>query len=96
MNKNQKWCGVYPVMPVKSLRRFFHFIKKITIPSLKNIKVPTLIIQSSADKIVSPDSAQYLHEHLGSEDKRVLMVNGSGHTLAVDEKRGLIYMGKKK
>lgn len=82
---------VYPVMPVLSLRRFFHFIKKITIPSLKNIKVPTLIIQSSTDRIVNPNSAQYLHEHLGSSDKRILWVNGSGHALAIDDKRGLIY-----
>ncbi len=82
---------VYPVMPVPSLRRFFSFIHKITIPSLKNIKAPTLIIQSSADKIVDPRSAQYLHEHLGSEDKRVLWVNGHHHALAIDEKRGLIY-----
>jgi carboxylesterase len=82
---------VYPVMPVPSLRRFFAFIKKITIPSLKNIKAPTLIIQSSADRIVNPNSAQYLHEHLGSSDKRILWVNGRHHALAVDEKRGLIY-----
>ncbi|OGY43857.1 MAG: hypothetical protein A2729_05230 [Candidatus Buchananbacteria bacterium RIFCSPHIGHO2_01_FULL_39_14] len=82
---------VYPVMPVPSLRRFFNFIKKITIPSLSKIKVPILIIQSSADRIVSPDSAQYLHEHLGSEDKRILWINGSHHALAVDDKRGLIY-----
>ena len=82
---------VYPVMPVPSLRRFFHFIKKITIPSLKAIKTPTLIIQSSADKIVNPKSAKYLHEHLGSKDKRILWVNGSHHALAVNDKRGLIY-----
>ena len=81
----------YPVMPVESLRRMFTFIKKITVPSLKDIKAPTLIIQSSADRIVNPISAQYIHEHLGSVDKRVLWVNGNHHTLAVDEKRGLIY-----
>ena len=84
-------CGVYPVMPIPSLRRFFNFIKQITIPSLEQIKAPTLIIQSSTDRIVSPASAQYLHEHLGSNDKRILWVNGSQHTLAVDDKRGLIY-----
>lgn len=82
---------VYPVMPVPSLRRFFSFIKKITIPSLKSIKAPALIIQSSADRIVDPRSAQYLHENLGSADKRILWVNGHHHALAIDEKRGLIY-----
>lgn len=82
---------VYPVMPTVSLRRMFKFIKKITIPNLAKISAPILIIQSSADRIVNPSSAQYLHEHLGSADKRVLWVNGNNHALAIDEKRGLIY-----
>ncbi|MFA6255340.1 MAG: alpha/beta fold hydrolase [Patescibacteria group bacterium] len=82
---------VYPVMPIASLRRLFKFIKKVTIPNLKEIKAPCLIIQSSADRIVNPSSAQYLHEHLGSTEKRVLWVNGNNHALAIDEKRGLIF-----
>ena len=82
---------VYPVMPIPSLRQFFKLIKKITIPNLSAVKAPALIIQSSADRIVSPSSAQYLHEHLGSADKRILWVNGHNHALAIDEKRGLIY-----
>lgn len=82
---------VYPVMPTKSLRRFFYLIQKITIPSLESIKVPTLIIQSNADRIVNPNSALYLHEHLGSLDKRILWVNGNNHALAADEKKGLIF-----
>lgn len=82
---------VYPVMPVKSLRRFFTFIKKITIPSLPKISVPTLIIQSSQDRIVDPNSAQYLHENLTSSDKRILWINGNNHAFAIDEKRNLIF-----
>lgn len=83
---------VYPVMPVESLRRLFTYIKEVSAPKLLgNIKSPTLIIQSSADRIVHPDSAQYLHEHIGSKDKKVLWVNGSHHAIAIDEKRGLIY-----
>ena len=82
---------VYPVMPVKSLRRFFHFFRKITPRSLPKIKAPTLIIQSSHEKIVNPDSAQYIHEKLGSQNKRILWMNGSTHALTITEKRGLIF-----
>ena len=82
---------VYPVIPISSLRRLFSFIKKHTIPNLKDIKSPTLIIQSSADKVVNPNSAQFIHENLGSEDKRILWINGCSHALAIDEKRWVIY-----
>lgn len=82
---------VYPVIPASSLRRFFYFVKKITIPNLAKVQAPTLIIQSSSDRVVHPKSAQYLHQHLGSANKRILWVNGTSHALAVDEKRGLIF-----
>ncbi|MDD2807619.1 MAG: alpha/beta fold hydrolase [Patescibacteria group bacterium] len=82
---------IYTVMPIPSLRRFFKFISQYTIPILNSVIVPTLIIQSSDDRIVDPLSAFYLHEHLGSDDKRILWVNSRHHTLATDDKRWLIY-----
>ena len=81
----------YPVMPNASLRRFFSFIKNITIPRLQQIKTPCLIIQSHHDKIVDPASAQHIHEHLGSTNKKIFWLNGSTHALTIDEKRGLIF-----
>ncbi len=82
---------VYPVIPVKSLRRFFWFIKHKTIPSLTRIFAPTLIIQSTFDRIVDSKSAQYIHEKLASNNKRIFWLNGSTHALAIDEKKELIF-----
>ncbi|OGY09145.1 MAG: hypothetical protein A2782_03215 [Candidatus Blackburnbacteria bacterium RIFCSPHIGHO2_01_FULL_43_15b] len=82
---------VYPVMPVKSLRRLFYFFRKVTPSSLPKITAPTLIIQSSQEKIVNPDSAQYIHEKLASKNKRILWMNGSTHALTIAEKRNLIF-----
>src|SRR3989338_3637000 len=81
---------VYPVMPIPSLRRLFSLIK-ITAQQIKNIAVPTLIIQSSYDRIVDARSAQYLHENLAATDKRILWMNGSTHALAIDQKKELIF-----
>ena len=71
----------YPVIPIKSMRDFFYFIRKITIPSLSQVKSPALIIQASADALVHPKSVQYLHEHLGSDFKKVCWFNGNHHAL---------------
>lgn len=82
---------IYSVMPIPSIRLFFKFVKHHTIPNLRSVLVPTLIIQSNEDRIVDPLSAIYLHEHLGAKDKRILWVNSKHHTLATDDKRWLIY-----
>ncbi|MFA5021777.1 MAG: alpha/beta fold hydrolase [Patescibacteria group bacterium] len=82
---------VYPVIPISSLKNLFRFIKTTTIPSLKNITAPTLIIHSNTDAVVHPSSAQYLHEKLASNDKRILWVDGVSHNIALDQKRWLIY-----
>ena len=82
---------VYPVMPTVSLRRFFKFIKQITIPTLSKVTVPTLIIQSSHDRIVDSRSASYIHQNLAATDKRIFWMNGSSHALTVDDKRELLF-----
>ncbi|MFA6410140.1 MAG: alpha/beta fold hydrolase [Candidatus Buchananbacteria bacterium] len=82
---------VYPVIPTASLKKLFSLIKNFTIPSLKKITAPALIIHSNSDAVVHPKSAQYLHEKLGSENKRILWIDGCGHSIALDEKRWLIY-----
>lgn len=81
----------YPVIPIASLRKFFYFIKKLTIPELKKIRVPTLIIQADADPVINPKSAQKIHENLGSPNKKIFWLNGNIHTVTKDEQRGRVF-----
>ncbi|PYZ95789.1 carboxylesterase [Alteribacter lacisalsi] len=47
---------------------------------LKDITVPTLIIQGESDGLVPPrKSAEYLYEHIQSDDKRVYYVQNARH-----------------
>lgn len=81
----------YPVIPVASLRRFFDLIKKYSLPVLKNIKSPILIIQAKADPVVNPNSAQRIHEYIGSDFKKVCWLNGRYHCMHESQAREEIY-----
>ncbi len=43
------------------------------------IKLPVLLLQGSADKLVDPSGAQILHDALGSEDKTLKIYEGLYH-----------------
>jgi len=81
----------YPVIPIKSLRNFFAFIKEETIPHLKDIRVPTLIVHASVDPVVSTKSAPFIHEHLGSAYKKIYWFHSNHHVMTIDEHRERLF-----
>ena len=81
----------YPVIPIKSLKNLLNFLKFFTVPGLKNITTPTLIIQSSHDTVVNPKSAQHLHQYLGSQYKKVYWMDGNFHALDEPGKKQEIF-----
>lgn len=48
---------------------------------LEKITAPLLIIQGGQDKIVSPEGAPFLHDNVGSTDKKLLVIDGAYHNL---------------
>lgn len=77
----------YPVIPIKSLRDFFNFLEKETIPNLEKIKVPTLIAHADVDPVVSPQSAAYIYEHLSSKHKAIFWFRSDRHVLTADGRK---------
>ncbi len=71
----------YPVIPIKSLKIFLKFIKYFTLPGLKHITTPALIIQASKDPVVHSKSAQHLHEHLNCQFKKICWLDGKFHSM---------------
>jgi carboxylesterase len=54
---------------------------------LSRIQTPTLIIQGRRDTVVEPAKASWLHETLGSADKKLVYLDQSEHLLALDSQR---------
>ena len=79
----------YPVVPLKSLREFFKFIKIETIPNLQNVYVPILIAHADIDPVVHPKSALYIHQHISSPYKMIFWFRSHYHGVANDKHQEL-------
>ncbi|MHA1223163.1 MAG: alpha/beta hydrolase [Candidatus Heimdallarchaeaceae archaeon] len=62
------------------LIKLLHLLKK----RIKTIKIPTLIIQSRADKTIPPQSGRWIYEDLKTE-KELFELEEGDHILTVDE-----------
>ncbi len=59
-------------------------------PLVPAIETPTLILQGKLDTVVDPAGADWLFEHLGSPEKKLLWFAKSDHLLALDHERSLV------
>lgn len=58
---------------------------------LPHITAPILIMHGLRDRTLSPDSARYIHDHVGSADKQMHLLPRSGHGLVVDVEREEVF-----
>jgi carboxylesterase len=59
--------------------------------SLPRTTVPALVIQSTGDRHIPPESGQYIIDHLGSADKTLRLFHNSGHAVTVDSEREAVW-----
>jgi len=59
--------------------------------TLPLVYAPALIIQSTGDRVISPGSAQFIHDHLGSTDKTMRFFHNSGHNIIIDQDREAVW-----
>lgn len=79
--------GSYTHLPIKSVMEFFYFIDNFTKAQLADIKTPTLILQPEQDPLVPPRSAEHAFAHLGTTDKKLVLLNSNEHTILSDNIR---------
>jgi len=73
----------YDAYPVAAANEVMKFIKHV-IRSLPQVACPILIIHSTADDIIHPDGAQFVHDQVGSTEKEIVTFHNSGHVLTLD------------
>ena len=59
--------------------------------ALKDVRSPTLIVQSREDPRIAPAVAEYALKTLGSEEKKVAWTEGAGHIITVDYGRERVF-----
>ena len=66
--------------PLLSLIQFRILLSK-TKPLLKQVKTPVFIVQALKDDTVQHRSAEYIHQHVASTDKRIKYYENAGHII---------------
>jgi carboxylesterase len=70
----------WPLAAAHELQKLTREVKRL----LPQVAPPLLVVCSSGDETVHPDSAQYTYDHAGSADKELVTLHGCGHVLTVD------------
>jgi len=59
--------------------------------SLPQVAVPLLVMQGRQDRTIPINNAQYLYDHAGSQEKRLVWYANSGHGLVVDSEKDRVW-----
>jgi len=66
-------------------------LAKETGAALPRVRAPLLVVQGAKDRTVRPASARRVLDRVGSVDKELLWLAGSGHIVAVDAERETVF-----
>lgn len=66
---------------------FFDEIKD----ELDMIYAPAMVVQARLDQMINPESANYIYEHLASNEKTIKWYKESGHVITVDKERDVLF-----
>jgi carboxylesterase len=77
---------VYPVAAAHELLKLSWQVRR----QLSRITCPLLIIHSTGDRSIHPDSARRTYERIGAQDKQLITLHKSGHCITVDAEWGYV------
>ncbi len=83
------WQG-YNVLPIPAAAQFYE-LQKLVQHELVSINQPALIFQGKLDGTIDPQGAQAVVEALSSQDKRLIWLENSGHTLLLGSEHEAVY-----
>jgi carboxylesterase len=80
----------YEATPLNSIGSLLELIEQIQ-RTLPTIKEDLLIIQGRRDHTVQPRSAEYIYDHVGSLEKKIVWLEKSGHIITLDIEREEVF-----
>ena len=82
------WC--YKRLPLSCVKSFYEF-HKLSKKEIPNVTTPILIMHGLKDRTLSPENARYLYDHVGSKDKKIVLLENSGHAITVDAEKEKVF-----
>ena len=80
----------YEVRPTAAAAEMYR-LQRVVRRRLGDITTPALVVYSTADRSIHPQSAPRMFEGLGTSDKELLLLHNSGHCLTVDSEREQVF-----
>jgi carboxylesterase len=80
----------YPLNPVRSAAELKVMLGRLN-QVLPKVNVPVLLMHSKDDAYVLPENMPNIHERLGTSDKEMVWLTGSGHVVTRDAARGQVF-----
>ncbi len=83
---------VYRSIPMDALNALVALVHESK-PRLGEVKTPTLMVHSRRDPVAKPRGAQFIYDHLGSEEKRLVWLEDAPHGLmhSSDENKAILH-----
>ena len=73
-------------LPIPTLKEFANLVKNNE-NQLKNIDIPTLVIQGNEDNLVPLETADYIYNNLKTKQKEILIYDGVDHDVFKSNKK---------
>ncbi|HTX91545.1 MAG TPA: alpha/beta fold hydrolase [Anaerolineales bacterium] len=80
----------YPMNPVRSAVELKYLIDEMK-AALPKVRVPVLLIHSHDDDYVIKDSMQQIYDRLGTADKKMMWIEGSGHVMTEEPRKETVF-----
>jgi carboxylesterase len=80
----------YPMNPVRSVAELNQLMGEMH-KALPDVKVPVFLVHSRNDNYVIKDSMQSIFDQVGTADKQMLWVEGSGHVIPREPAREQVF-----
>lgn len=80
----------YPLNPIRSAAELQIMLGKMRL-ALPKVNAPVLLMHSKVDPYVLPENMPHIYERLGTSDKEMFWLTGSGHVVTRDAARGQVF-----
>ena len=89
-NRHQAVYPAYAVYPARARRQLVR-VQELLCRSLPKVDAPVLIVHSKDDPIVDAECAKRIYAQLGTADKRILWLEGFGHSVVRAARRSELF-----
>ncbi|MFW6136192.1 MAG: alpha/beta hydrolase, partial [Chloroflexota bacterium] len=79
----EQYTWSYEAFPSFAAHELLKLIRRVQ-ELLPQVTCPLLMIHSTGDQAIAPDSARYTYDRAGSVDKELVTLHNSGHVITVD------------